>query len=98
MAGEVVLRQEHRAGEKMLVDWAGATIPIYDRETGAAQPASLFAAALGASAYTFARATLSQELSNWIACHVLAFEFFQGTTKLIVPGQCPHRRHSGLPL
>jgi len=82
---DVVLRQEHRAGEKMFVDWAGATIPIYDRETGAAQPASLFVAVLGASSYAFARATLSQDLSNWIECHVLAFEFFQGTSKLIVP-------------
>lgn len=82
---DVVLRQEHRAGEKMFVDWAGATIPIYDRESGAAKPASLFVATLGASSYTFARATLSQDLSNWIECHVLAFEFFQGTSKLIVP-------------
>jgi transposase len=56
---DVVLRQDHRAGEKMFVDWAGATIPLYDRETGAIQPASLFVAALGASSYTFARATLS---------------------------------------
>jgi len=81
----VVLRQEHRAGEKMFVDWAGTTIPIYDRETGAAQPASLFVAVLGASSYTFARVTLSQDLSQWIECHVVAFEFFQGTSKLIVP-------------
>jgi transposase len=62
---DVVLRQEHRAGEKMFVDWAGASIPIYDRETGVAQPASLFVAVLGASSYAFARATLSQDL----ACH-----------------------------
>lgn len=82
---DLVLRQEHRAGEKMFVDWAGATIPIYDRETGEAKPASLFVAALGASSYTFARATLSQDLPNWIECHVRAFEFFQGTTQLIVP-------------
>jgi transposase len=82
---DLVLRQEHRAGEKMFVDWAGATIPIYDRETGEAKPASLFVAALGASSYTFARATLSQDLANWIECHVRAFEFFQGTTQLIVP-------------
>ena len=82
---DVVLRQEHRAGEKMFVDWAGATIPIYDRQGGAAQPASLFVAALGASSYTFARATPSQDLANWIECHVRAFEFFQGTTKLVVP-------------
>ena len=82
---DVVLRQEHRAGEKMFVDWAGATIPIYDRESGESKPASLFVATLGASSYSFARATLSQDLANWIDCHVLAFEFFQGTTKLIVP-------------
>jgi transposase len=81
----VVLRQEHRAGEKMFVDWAGASIPIYDLETGVAQPASLFVAVLGASSYAFARATLSQDLSNWIECYVLAFEFFQGSSKLIVP-------------
>jgi transposase len=82
---DVVLRQDHRAGEKTFVDWAGATIPIHDRETGAVQPASLFVAVLGASSYTFARATLNQDLSHWIECHVLAFEFFQGTSKLIVP-------------
>jgi transposase len=82
---DVVLRQDHRAGEKMFVDWAGPTIPIYDRISGEVQPASLFVAALGASSYTFARATLGQDLPNWIECHLQAFEFFQGTTKLIVP-------------
>jgi transposase len=82
---DVVLRQEHRAGEKMFVDWAGATIPIYHRETGEATPASLFVAALGASSYTFACATLSQDLAHWIDCHIRAFEYFQGTTTLIVP-------------
>ncbi len=82
---DVVLRQEHRAGEKMFVDWAGATMAIYDRESGQAKPASLFVAALGASSYTFAHATLSQDLPHWIECHVLAFEFFQGTSQLIVP-------------
>jgi transposase len=82
---DVVLRQDHRAGEKTFVDWAGDTIPIYDRVTGEAQPASLFVAALGASSYTFAHATLSQDLFNWIRCHILAFEFFQGSTKLVVP-------------
>jgi transposase len=82
---DVVLRQEHRAGEKTFVDWAGDTVPIYDRETGETTPASIFVAALGASSYTFARATLGQNLANWIDCHVRTFDFFQGTTKLIVP-------------
>jgi transposase len=81
----VVLRQEHRAGEKMFVDWAGDTILIHDRATGETAPASIFVAVLGASSYTFARATLGQGLAHWIDCHVRAFDFFQGTTKLLVP-------------
>src|SRR4051812_20919954 len=81
----VVMWQEHRPGEKMFVDWAGPTVPIYDRRTGEATPASLFVAVLGASTYTFARATIGQGLANWIDCHVRAFEFFDGTPKLVVP-------------
>ena len=79
---DVVLRQEHRAGEKMFVDWAGDTIPIHDRRTGDITPASLFVAVLGASTYTFARATLSQDLGNWVDCHVAAFEYFQGAPQV----------------
>jgi transposase len=82
---DVVLRQEHRAGEKTFVDWAGDTVPIYDRETGEPVPASIFVAVLGASSYTFAHAALGQGLANWIDGHVRAFEFFEGTTKLLVP-------------
>ena len=82
---DVVLRQEHRAGEKMFVDWAGDTIPIHDQRTGEVTPASLFVAVLGASTYTFARATLSQDLGNWVECHVAAFQYFLGVPKLVVP-------------
>ena len=82
---DVVLRHDRKAGEKTFVDWAGDTVPIYDRETGEAAPASIFVAVLGASTYTFARAAPSLNLANWIDCHVRAFEFFQGVTKLLVP-------------
>lgn len=82
---DVVLRQEHRAGEKMFVDWAGDTIPLHDQHTGEITAASLFVAVLGASTYTFARATLNQDLSNWVECHVAAFEYYLGTPRLIVP-------------
>jgi transposase len=81
----VVMRQQHHPGEKMFVDWAGPTIPIYDRHSGEITPASLFVAVLGASTYTFALATLSQDLPNWVACHIAAFEYFNGTTKLVIP-------------
>src|SRR5215831_71692 len=81
----VVLRQDHVAGEKMFVDWAGDTVPLYDRTIGETIPAAVFIATLGASNYTFAYATRSQELPHWIDCHVRAFEFYQGATKLLVP-------------
>ena len=82
---DVVLRQEHRGGEKMFVDYAGATIPIYDPQSGAVQPAAVFVAVLGASSYTFAEATAGQDLRNWIGSHIRAFEFFGGVAEIVVP-------------
>lgn len=79
------LRQVYRAGERMFVDFAGPTIPIWDRDTGLSQPAQLFVATLGASNYTYAEATASQQLEDWIGGHVRAFEYFGGTTQLITP-------------
>ena len=64
------MRQEHKAGEKAFVDWAGSTIPIYDRATGVAWQASLFVAALGASSYTWAEATRDQQMEAWLRAHM----------------------------
>jgi transposase len=82
---DLVLRQEHRAGEKMFVDYAGATIPIHDPQSGEVHAAAVFVAVLGASSYTFAEATTGQDLRNWIGSHMRAFEFFGGTTEVVVP-------------
>ena len=82
---DVVLRQEHKAGEKMFVDWAGATIPVYDATTGEPWSASLFVAVLGASSYTYAEATRDQQLEAWIQAHIHALEFFGGVPTLAVP-------------
>jgi len=82
---DVVLRQEHRAGEKLFVDYAGATVPIIDSKTGEVQDAAIFVAVLGASNYTYAEATWNQGLPSWIGSHVRALEFFQGSTALVVP-------------
>jgi transposase len=82
---EVVLRQEHRAGEKLFVDYAGATIPVQDPATGERREAQLFVAVLGASNYTFAEATWTQGLGDWIGSHVRAFEFFGGVPEIVVP-------------
>ena len=78
---DVVLRQEHKAGEKLFVDWAGTTIPIYDPRGGPEQQAHLFVAVLGASSYTYAEATRDEQLASWIGAHVRAFEFYQGCSK-----------------
>ena len=82
---DVVLRQEHKAGEKLFVDWAGTTIPIHDPRGGPVQQAHLFVAVLGASSYTYAEATADEQLASWIGAHVRAFEFYHGVPKLVVP-------------
>ena len=82
---DVVLRQEHRAGEKLFVDYAGPKVPVVDSKTGTIQEASIFVAVLGASNYTFAEATWSQDLACWIGSHVRALEFFGGAPALVVP-------------
>jgi transposase len=84
-AQDVVMRQQHRAGEKLFVDWAGAKMPVHNPETGEILQASLFVAVLGASSYTFAEATPSQELEHWIGCHIRALEYIGGAPELIVP-------------
>jgi len=82
---DVVLRQQYKAGEKLFVDWAGATIPIYSPTGGATQQAHLFVAVLGASSYTYAEATCDEQMINWLSAHIRAFEFFGGLPKLIIP-------------
>ena len=82
---DVVLRQEHKAGEKMFVDWAGATIPVWDRHTGLPWQSALFVATLGASSYTWSEATRDQQMESWLRAHVHAFEHFGGIPALVVP-------------
>jgi transposase len=81
---DVVLRQEYRAGEKMFVDWAGATIAVHDRLTGQVWQAPLFVAVLGASSYTYAEATRDQQLETWLVVHMHALEFYGGVPRLAV--------------
>jgi transposase len=80
-----VMRQQHQAGEKLFVDWAGDQIAIHGRQSSDVQTASLFVIAWGASSYTYAEATLTQTLPDWIGAHVRAFAFFGGTAELLVP-------------
>jgi transposase len=78
------MRQRHVAGEKVFVDYSGARMEVTDPTTGMRRPVELFVAVLGASNYTYAEASWSQTLPDWIGAHVRAFEFFGGAPALIV--------------
>lgn len=82
---DVVMRQEHRAGEKAFLDFAGQTLPITDPKTGLMSEAQLFVAVMGASNYTYAELTPSQELPHWINANVRALEYFGGVPQILVP-------------
>ena len=79
------MRQVHRAGEKTYIDYCGPTMPIADSATGEVLSAQVFVAVLGASSYSYAEATMSQCLSDWIASHQRTFRFFGGVTELLIP-------------
>ena len=82
---DLVMRQHHRAGEKLFVDYAGQTVDVVDRSTGEVREAQIFVATLGASNYTYAEATWTQALPDWCASHIRTFEFMGGVAELLVP-------------
>ncbi|MFI3222065.1 MAG: IS21 family transposase, partial [Methylococcaceae bacterium] len=79
------MRQTHIAGDKLFIDYAGPTMSVVCASTGEIRTAQIFVAVLGASNYTFAEATWSQSLPDWLGSHVRAFEFFGGTPVMLVP-------------
>jgi transposase len=81
---KTTLRQVHIAGEKLFVDYSGHTMEVIDGLTGEVLIAQIFVAVLGASNYTYAEATFSQSLPDWISSHVRAFCFFGGAARQTV--------------
>ena len=82
---DLSMRQEHRAGEKLFVDYCGQTVPIVDASTGEIRDAQVFVAVMGASNYTYADATWSQSLPDWTGSHVRSFSFLGCLPKCVVP-------------
>jgi len=82
---DVSMRQTHRAGEKLFVDYAGMTMPVTDPATGEMHDVQIFVAALGASQYIYAEGTRTQQLPDWIGSHVRTFEYLGGVTEIVVP-------------
>src|SRR5882724_11181296 len=82
----VTMRQTHLGGDKLFVDYAGDTVSvIIDRLTGETRQAQIFVAVLGASSFSYAEATWTQTLADWIGAHTRAFATIGGAPKLLVP-------------
>lgn len=79
------MRQIHRAGEKLFVDYCGPTMGVVNPDTGEVRQAQVFVAVMGASNYTFACASWSQKQEDWLHAHVQAFEFLGGVPEVVVP-------------
>ncbi len=79
------MRQVHRAGDKLFIDYSGDTVAIIQVETGEIRSAEIFVAVLGASSYVYAEATWTQQLPDWIGSHVRAFEAMSCVPALLVP-------------
>jgi transposase len=79
------LRQTHKAGDKVFIDYSGVTFNILDPETNNIRAAEIFVGVLGASKYTFAEATWSQQLPDFLGSQRRMFEYFGGVPALVVP-------------
>jgi transposase len=92
-----VMRQVHQGGEKAFVDYSGRKPHLVDATTGEVREVELFVMVLGASNYTFAEATESQKLDDFVGSHIRAFEYFGAVSRTLVPDQLrsavmrPHR-------
>ena len=79
-----VMRQRHAAGERMFVDYSGTRMAVIDPVTGVARPAEIFIAVMGGSNQTYAEASWSQTLPDWIGAHTRAFAAFGAVPALVV--------------
>lgn len=79
------MRQSHKAGDKVFVDYSGLTFDIIDPISNQIRSAEIFIGVLGASNYTYAEATWTQQLEDWIGSHIRMFDYFGGVPSLTVP-------------
>lgn len=93
----------HKPGDKMMVDWDGKTLEVKSRTTGEISPAYLFVATLPFSMKTYVRACPNMKEDEWIRCHIEAYKYFGGVTRLLIPdnlktGVISHKKHDDLVL
>jgi transposase len=75
----------HKPGDKLMVDWDGATLPLYDKLTGKSCKVYLFVGTLPFSMYCYAKACLTMKEEDWINAHISMYEYFGGTTRMLIP-------------
>lgn len=85
---KATMRITHKPGDAMEVDWAGDTIPVFDPVTGDVDGVYLFVAVLPCSCYVYAEACNDMASENWLLCHVHAYNYFGGVTRLLIPDNC----------
>lgn len=76
---------EHKPGERLMVDWDGKTLQVHNRLTGEIDAAYLFVATLPFSMKSYVRACPSMKEDEWIRCHIEAYKYFGGVTRLLIP-------------
>ena len=79
------MRIQHKPGDAMQVDWAGNTLDIHDPVTGEVSKAYLFVAVLPCSCYAYAEICGDMAQESWLKCHVHAYSYFGGVTRLLIP-------------
>lgn len=85
---KATMRIQHKPGDAMEVDWAGDTIPVFGPVTGEEDAAYLFIAVLPCSCMVYAEPCLDMKTENWLLCHVHAYNYFGGVTRLLIPDNC----------
>jgi transposase len=80
-----IMRQNHKAGDKLFIDFAGEKLFVTDKETGRTKPVEVFVAVLGASQLTYVEAVMTQKKEDFISACENALHFFQGVPAAIVP-------------
>lgn len=83
--GKLEMHINHKAGEKLFIDYSGDGLEFYDKVTNSIKKVELFVCTWGLSNYSFVDATLSQKIPDWISSHVRAFKYFGCIPHLLVP-------------
>lgn len=76
---------KHKPGDKLMVDWLGTTLPLHDKLTGSVCKVYLFVGSLPFSMYCYAEACLTMKEEDWINAHINMYEYFGGSTRLLIP-------------